>query len=363
MKKYRYKYFYTLVELLVAMAIFAIISVVMMRFFNSTQQIWTKASQKNVLYADARVALDIMTAELQSALYDNKLGVVAANQSNTPGIYPFWFEFKDLGDATFLNNPYTYVATDLVQQATYNKAYVTQLNFISATTFKPHTNASNICEIKYIYFPVRSSTDPDYPTGVWNILPGVPYTTVKGGVLVRACTGNLKSDGTLNFDSGNINCYYNFLLLPHDPAVAPNRVRDIFYKTSSEKYSQLIDGFVDMKITCYTLVWDNALVPPSYVLRSYNPMKSTGAIATNATDNSLTDEDLTANIGTIISGTPFPVAVKIDLYMLSERDMREWLIALNDAKYLPADRARAANKIKNERMRCFSKTIYLSGSR
>lgn len=360
MKKYRNKYFYTLVELLMAMAIFAIISVIMMRFFSSAQQIWSKASQKNVLYADARIALDIMTAELQGALYDNKIGV-AADPNNAPGIYPFWFEYKSLADNTFFSNPpYVYDAGDLVQQATYNKKYVTQLNFISATTFKPNANASNICEIKYIHLPVRldNKTD-DYPTGLWNILPG-PYP-MKGGTLIRAGTGNLKSSGVSNFDSGNLNCYYNFLLLPHDPAVAPNRVNDIFNIASSESYVQVIDGIVDMKITCYTLVWNGA----GYDLRSYNPMKYSGGaltVVTHLIDDTLTDEDLTTNIGTIISGTPFPVAVKIDLYMLAERDMHEWLAALN-SNWPDLVRVPAANKIKNERMRCFSKTIYLSGSR
>ncbi len=356
MKKNRSKHFYTLVELLMAMAIFAIISVIMMRFFSSAQQIWSKASQKNVLYADARVALDIMTAELQNAMYDNNV-LIATEPNITPGIYPFWFEYKDFAEA---GNPepifgapaYVYDAANPVQQATYNKNYVTQLNFISATALKPHINASNICEIKYLYLPVRldNKTD-DNPTGVWNILPG-PYS-IKGGVLVRVCTGNLTSGGVNNFDATTTACLYNFLLLPHDPAAA-TRVRDIFTRSSSENYTQIIDGVVDMKITCYTLAWNGA----TYELKAYNPMKHDGTISV------LDPLFLTTNgeIGTIVSGTPFPVAVKIDLYMLAERDMHEWLTALNSS--LPAaDRAAAANKIKNERMRCFSKTIYLSGSK
>ncbi len=134
MKKYRYKYFYTLVELLMAMAIFAIISVIMMRFFSSAQQIWSKASQKNVLYADARVALDIMTADLQSALYDNNV--------NT-GIYPFWNEYKSLQDADMgasYNCANTY-AGGIKEADRYDKNYVPQLNFIAATKYLPNSNA------------------------------------------------------------------------------------------------------------------------------------------------------------------------------------------------------------------------------
>ncbi|MFA6099242.1 MAG: prepilin-type N-terminal cleavage/methylation domain-containing protein [Patescibacteria group bacterium] len=358
MKKYRYNYFYTLVELLMAMAIFAIISVIMMRFFNSAQQIWSKASQKNALYADARVALDIMTAELQGALYDNNVG-----PSNVPGIYPFWFEYKKLNDSLsvdqlFANPPYVYNSAIQVQQATYSKAYVTQLNFISKTPFKPNTNASDICEIKYIYLPVRLDNKTDaYPTGIWNIYDNqaVPAAyQIKGGVLIRACTADLKSDGvTSNFHTPiNPDYPYDFLLFPHTPAAA-TRVMDIFKKRSSEKYLPVVDGIVDMKITCYTLRLNGAV----YELQAYNPMDNSGVIATNATDASLVDEVITTNIGTIISGTPFPVAVKIDLYMLAERDLHEWLTALNNSN--PS----LANLIKSERMRCFSKTIYLSSGK
>lgn len=370
MKKYRSKYFYTLVELLMAMAIFAIISVIMMRFFNSAQQIWSKASQKNVLYSDARVALDIMTAELQSALYDNKVGDIA-DSNKTPGIYPFWFEYKTLDDASsteplFGSPQYNYTGS-AVQQATYNKSYVTQLNFISATPYKTHTNASNICEVKYIYLPVRlDNADKDNPTGIWNVLDNASTPAaypIKGGVLARACTGNLKSDGTSNFDASNTDCLYNFLLLPHDPAVVANRVKDIFRKRSSEKYLPVIDGIVDMKITCYTL----QLASGYFELKSYNPMYNNGRCVVNGgsinlgasppTDSTLDNEDITTDLGTIVSGNPFPVAVKIDLYVLAERDMREWLEALNNA------RPKQANKIKNERMRCFSKIIYLGGGK
>lgn len=378
MKNYRNKYFYTLVELLMAMAIFAIISVIMMRFFSSAQQIWSKASQKNVMYADARVALDIMTAELQGALYDNKIGVVA-DPDQVPGIYPFWFEYKSLGDNSFFNPGYSYpypwlsLATlaekTAFQQAVYNKAYVTQLNFISATPFKPNVNASDICKIKYIYLPVRLDNATNYnPTGMWYINSAYPATAlnpnpypVKGGTLIRSCTGNLTSAGVNNYPT-----LYNFLSLPYDPAIAPTRVFDIFNNTNSENYSQIIDGIIDVKITCYVLAWDSGT--SSYILKSYNPMDKNGNV-TYAADSTFTNEEITSNIGTIVSGSPFPVAIKIDLYMLAEHDLREWLDALRNKagevdlnKYLDGNIGRA-NLIKNERMRCFSKTIYMSGSR
>ena len=91
--------------------------------------------------------------------------------------------------------------------------------------------------------------------------------------------------------------------------------------------------------------------------KTYNPMKYTGAIATAADGLRVNGTLPVTEIGTLIAGTPFPVAIKIDLYMLGERDLREWLTALNNKS------SSTANLIKTERMRCFSKTIYLSSGR
>jgi prepilin-type N-terminal cleavage/methylation domain-containing protein len=346
MKKDRYKYFYTLVELLMAMAIFAIISVIMMRFFNSAQQIWSKASQKNVLYSDARVALDMMAAELQSALYDNNI--------NT-GIYPFWYEYKNLQDAAdFTGSVYNYTNTYtnpngvvIKEVDRYGKNYVPQLNFIAATTYSPNSYVkSNVCEIKYIFLPVRYDADlVNNPTGKWTIT-GTP-DPMDGGILARACTGDHNSGGSTNFTATNTDCFYNFLLLPN-VSTNTDRVDKIFKVASSESYQPVINGVIDMEITCYTL--------SGGLLKSYNPMKNGGSIATTA-DGLRSNGDLTVNIGNLISGSPFPVAVKIDLYMLAERDLREWLAALNN------NNLSQANLIKSERMRCFSKTIYLSSGK
>lgn len=342
MKKNRNKYIYTLVELLMAMAIFAIISVIMMRFFSSAQQIWSKASQKNALYSDARVALDIMASELQAAMYDNKPG---------SGIYPFWYEYKSLKDPDFTSPLYDY--TNVNETGRYDKNYVPQLNFIAATAYPPNSYAkSNVCEIKYLFLPARYDANViDKPTGEW-IIGGKAF---KGGTLVRACTGDRDSLNNSNVTAG----LYNFQLLPNGSS--GTRVDDIFIITSSEQYQEVISGIIDMEVTCYTMKLNAGL----YELRSYNPMKNDGIIATNAVDRLRINGDLVnaADIGSLASGTPFPVMLKIDLYMLAERDLREWLTVLNDFKYSAAARINMADKIKRERLRCFSKIIYLSSGK
>ena len=71
---------FTLVELIMAMAVFSILALIMMRFYSSAQQVWSKASQRTEMYNDAHVALDLMTRELQCTLYDN--------DNTAQGIYP-----------------------------------------------------------------------------------------------------------------------------------------------------------------------------------------------------------------------------------------------------------------------------------
>ena len=78
---------YTIVEVMVAMGIFLVMMTIMMQFFTSAQKVWNLASKKNMMYADARVAMNLMTRELQSMLYDNEVDT---------GTYPFWHEWQDI---------------------------------------------------------------------------------------------------------------------------------------------------------------------------------------------------------------------------------------------------------------------------
>lgn len=60
---------FTLLEVIVAMAIFAIIMLMMLQFFSGAQKIWADSERKNDLYGDARTAMDLMATMLQSTYY------------------------------------------------------------------------------------------------------------------------------------------------------------------------------------------------------------------------------------------------------------------------------------------------------
>ena len=68
MKK-RFRHSFTLIELIVAMAVFSLMMMMMMQFFSDTQTLWSRSEEKNNMYADARIAMDLMSSALQSVYY------------------------------------------------------------------------------------------------------------------------------------------------------------------------------------------------------------------------------------------------------------------------------------------------------
>lgn len=65
---------FTLIELVVAMAVFSLMMLMMMRFFVDTQRLWSKSEDKANMYADARIAMDLMASALQSVYYQESGG-------------------------------------------------------------------------------------------------------------------------------------------------------------------------------------------------------------------------------------------------------------------------------------------------
>jgi len=69
-KKYT-QHFFTLVELLAAMAVFSILLAVSLRLFSGAQQIWLRSEQKTDTFASARTAMEFMAARLQTIEYND----------------------------------------------------------------------------------------------------------------------------------------------------------------------------------------------------------------------------------------------------------------------------------------------------
>ena len=61
---------FTIVEVLVAMAVFSILMLLIMQIFGSMQNVWTTTANRTETYQNARVIMDMIATDLQSAFYN-----------------------------------------------------------------------------------------------------------------------------------------------------------------------------------------------------------------------------------------------------------------------------------------------------
>lgn len=60
---------FTLLELIVSMAVFSILMLMIMRFFNQVQMAWSSSGQRSRTFEEARTAMDLMKTELKSTIF------------------------------------------------------------------------------------------------------------------------------------------------------------------------------------------------------------------------------------------------------------------------------------------------------
>ena len=333
-KKHIIRY-YTIVEVMVAMGIFIVMMTIMMQFFTSAQKVWNASSKRNILYADARVAMNVMTREIQSMVYDNDTG----------GTYPFWHQWIDITDCVVdydeginpSNASYTEQVPDELKQyfidnndlseqengSNDGNPYLTSLNFISATDLKKDDDSSDICEIRYRFVPVYfTSSTPS------------SFSDVKGGKLVRSC-----------MEEGLSGTKYDFSAYPYPTA---NRVNEVVNDTVPEDFPTVITGVYSMRFSCYS--WGTGLSP-------LEPMSTGG--------KNYKDEDTGSTYSyDLITGTPKPVAIRIDMKLMDPNDLRKlafYIFVAGDSSSSTSDKKEANEQIKNlkQKLRTFSKVIYL----
>jgi type II secretory pathway pseudopilin PulG len=228
---------FTLLELILAMGILMIIMMIMLSFFSAAQKAWMSSSANAEIYENARVAMDLMTRDLQAALYND--------DNSTQGIYPFWHESNS------------------------------RINFISATSVGDSADLTNIIrEVKY----ARSD-------GTTMTLDGLNIGTnlLKGGWLVRSVTGvSMRDTSDPNTPTNPLN-KYNFDLFPRSDG-DPNRVYKVFKAfpdatntviQSSKDFNYVVPYVVSLKFTCY-----NNRVQDMVSAGIYVPSSSTIAEAT-----------------------------------------------------------------------------------
>ena len=183
---------FTLLELITAMAIFAVLMGVMMKFFHEAQMAWTTSTQRSLVYDNARIAMDLITRDLQAAYYKKD-------------VTPFWQKgVTGAGWGAYRN--------DL-------------LAFVSATPIPQEHSTTPYNEVIYQLYYASSSTDPN------------------AGWLMRSVTGN-KTDAT------TVNSKYNY---QGNFNVSANTATDAFTVggTSNEDFVKVIPNVTNLTFTCF----------------------------------------------------------------------------------------------------------------
>ena len=121
MRKTRQKSKFTLVELIVAMAVFSILLLLILQFFSGAQRIWNGMEKRNEIYANARTIMDLMTVHLQNIYYTNS-GVPFYIDNTDPDSSKIYFAtqarnlFPDGNSQKFMTFQRYTVATENAQQ-------------------------------------------------------------------------------------------------------------------------------------------------------------------------------------------------------------------------------------------------------
>lgn len=327
---------YTIIEVMVAMGIFLIMMTIMMQFFTSAQKVWNASAKRNMIYADARVAMNLMTREIQSILYDN-------DGNDLPNsIYPFWYEWYDINSYLTSGNTRPqeikdhYLSNNELFEHSASSPYLTALNFISTTDLKPVDRGSDVCEIRYRFVPIYYKNSS-------------PQTSsdIGGGRFERSCVAEYYTGGGTT--STGTTGHYNFsdwqYKGPNPASPDDERVIKIWPATAPDPegpFKKVIDGVYSLRFTCYR--WDTT----NSVMTNIAAIDSTGAQLS-------VKYPITFNLS---MGTPVPVAVRIDMKLMDPKDLKQ--LALNIYRAGTGDKeAEKQIKTLKQKIRTFSKVIYL----
>lgn len=69
MKQYRHHRSFTLIELIVSLAVFSILAALVMQFFSGAQRLWIDSEQRANAYAEARASMEVINELLASLLF------------------------------------------------------------------------------------------------------------------------------------------------------------------------------------------------------------------------------------------------------------------------------------------------------
>ncbi len=253
---------FTLIELIAAMGVFSLIMVMMLTFFMSAQLIWRKSSQESQIFENARIALDLMSRDIQCMYYET-------NKT------PFWFKPDTSAVAAYQ------VAADIQYKNP-------SLCFIADTLVPPNPYCeSRLCEVKYQLY-------------------GITYNlkNTNDGWMLRSATGDRKDDGSNNLYNVTTNPtgklkfynYYPVRVRGGSPAIQVYTLDN----ASSDDWQKVVPGVTALTFECNRR--------DGTAITGYTPASTTTSYTPTAAQ------------------TPFPFSIRVNITLLDTDSWNKWRV-------------------------------------
>ncbi|MDD5663194.1 MAG: hypothetical protein PHT71_02915 [Victivallaceae bacterium] len=381
------KSYYTLLEIISAMAIFMIICLVVMRFFTGARELVTASNTSNEMYANVRAFFDIIGNDLRSIVYNNKV--------SKDGIYPFVNAYYPISTgSTFSDSDYKAniekfydeslvplrFKSDLVFKTDF-RDYVPLLCFMANPSIIPSDNTSPLCEIRYTFTPVGTTSGHKAQFTSRKETSGNPTQTTEfsGGKILRSVTyANASKTATSTTNPFNAE---SFPVVDSSgeavPTTTKDRIARVFADSSSFAFEELIGNVYRMNISCYKMelgtggiyryaklkIFDLAGSERIEFSGDYAPYMVWPPLKdpTDSDSGNLYTYPTTAggDIELPQLGHPLPDLIKIDLYVLSPRDWNLLMSYYNWDTHKFNDEV-AAKRLLDRKLRHFSRTFHIN---
>ncbi|MEI6056534.1 MAG: type II secretion system protein [Lentisphaerota bacterium] len=299
---------FTLIELIVVLAILTIIVMAGFQFFSATQNTWNISETKRETFENARIALDLISRDLESAYYGD-------------GTAPFWHWGTDANGLPIRPSAWGEYRNEL-------------LAFVSDTPIPPNDQCtSTLCEVKYqLYF----ATTHD----------------IHEGWIRRSVTGNRNDDGSDNLKWN----YLNNLRVGYQ--TSSNIISSNRYSMASLTADNSSSG---NRLTDGTWVDYQNVIPFALDLSFYCDSGSTGKLSHEVLAD--TNTAITTNTAASVrkydkNDKAFPSQITITITLMDRASWNKW-ITLQGNSVFPTNETSTATAFRVAHQLTFKRSVFI----
>ncbi|GEM_PF-6359555 len=149
MQKFYRRQHFTLVELIVSMALFALLSMMVVQLFSASQKVWVSSNQKTAVSTEGRSALNVIAQMLGNVSAAPEIHAQTSSSDSTDTIYKGGNDYLELDQKGVDGTSRLYFATRSHQPG-----------------IKDDTSSVAVCFVGFQVVEIKDSADPDYGRNV-----------------------------------------------------------------------------------------------------------------------------------------------------------------------------------------------------